>query len=365
MDVDSTLIQDEVIELLAEHAGRAAEVAAVTEARDARRARLRPEPARPGRHAGRPARVGARRGPRCRAPHPGRPHPGAHPQAPGFTVASCRAASSRSSSRSPLELGIDYVAGQPARGRRRPAHRPVIGEVVDRAGKATALREFAALEGLPMEPDRRDRRRRQRPRHARGRRARIAFNAKPIVRRPADTSLNVPYLDAILYLLGISREEIEDTDDDDHRATRLTRCRDTPRPPPRCSSSVGRRTGSAGLAPAPQFVKPVRRPPRQARADPTASSFQDEVVDLDTEESLPGRRAPAPRSSTRAPGPNCTTELAGQVDDATGAPRGRREPAALGALLPDSVGQALHRAHERGAVVGGHLGRRLDHEPTS
>jgi phosphoserine phosphatase len=37
----------------------------------------------------------------------------------------------------------------------------------------------------------------------------IAFNAKPIVRAAADTTVNVPYLDAILFLLGITREEIE------------------------------------------------------------------------------------------------------------------------------------------------------------
>ena len=40
----------------------------------------------------------------------------------------------------------------------------------------------------------------------------IAYNAKPIVRDAADTSVNVPYLDTILYLLGISREEIEAAD---------------------------------------------------------------------------------------------------------------------------------------------------------
>jgi len=40
----------------------------------------------------------------------------------------------------------------------------------------------------------------------------IAFNAKPVVREAADTAVNVPYLDAILYLLGISREEIEAAD---------------------------------------------------------------------------------------------------------------------------------------------------------
>ncbi|MEI2818865.1 MAG: hypothetical protein V9E81_01040 [Marmoricola sp.] len=41
----------------------------------------------------------------------------------------------------------------------------------------------------------------------------IAFNAKPIVAQQAQTALNVPYLDAILYLLGITREEVEDSDE--------------------------------------------------------------------------------------------------------------------------------------------------------
>ena len=40
----------------------------------------------------------------------------------------------------------------------------------------------------------------------------IAYNARPVVREMADTTLNVPYLDAIMYLLGISREEIEAAD---------------------------------------------------------------------------------------------------------------------------------------------------------
>jgi len=37
----------------------------------------------------------------------------------------------------------------------------------------------------------------------------IAFNAKPAVQASADTSLNVPYLDAVLFLLGLTREEVE------------------------------------------------------------------------------------------------------------------------------------------------------------
>ena len=42
----------------------------------------------------------------------------------------------------------------------------------------------------------------------------IAFNAKPAVKAEADTSINTPYLDAILYLMGIPREEIEAADRD-------------------------------------------------------------------------------------------------------------------------------------------------------
>ncbi len=40
----------------------------------------------------------------------------------------------------------------------------------------------------------------------------IAFNAKPVVREQADAALNVPYLDAVLPLLGITREDVEDAD---------------------------------------------------------------------------------------------------------------------------------------------------------
>jgi len=40
----------------------------------------------------------------------------------------------------------------------------------------------------------------------------IAFNAKPVVRAQADTGLTVPFLDPVLYLLGITREEIEQAD---------------------------------------------------------------------------------------------------------------------------------------------------------
>jgi phosphoserine phosphatase len=37
----------------------------------------------------------------------------------------------------------------------------------------------------------------------------IAFNARPALRDAADAAISVPYLDAVLFLLGIPREEIE------------------------------------------------------------------------------------------------------------------------------------------------------------
>ena len=88
----------------------------------------------------------------------------------------------------------------------------VVGAVVDRAGKAAALRRFAELEGLPLSRT-----------VAIGDGANdldmlaaaglgVAFNAKPVVRQQADTSVTVPYLDAVLFLLGITREEIEAAD---------------------------------------------------------------------------------------------------------------------------------------------------------
>jgi len=86
----------------------------------------------------------------------------------------------------------------------------VIGPVIDRAAKADALREFAALESLTMEQT-----------VAIGDGANdldmiaaaglgVAFNAKPAVKAAADSSLSNPNLDSVLYLLGITRDDITD-----------------------------------------------------------------------------------------------------------------------------------------------------------
>jgi phosphoserine phosphatase len=41
----------------------------------------------------------------------------------------------------------------------------------------------------------------------------VAFNAKPVVRAQAAAAVNTPYLDSVLYLLGIPRAEIEEAEE--------------------------------------------------------------------------------------------------------------------------------------------------------
>ncbi|MFL6150798.1 MAG: phosphoserine phosphatase SerB [Ornithinibacter sp.] len=212
MDVDSTLIQDEVIELLAEHAGRAAEVATVTES--AMRGELdfaQSLHARVATLAGLPVSV------LDEVRDAVRLSPGARTlvrtlKRLGFTVGVVSGGFLEVVEPIAHELGIDHVRANRLEVVDGTLTGRVLGDVVDRAGKAAALREFAALEGLPLART-----------VAIGDGANdldmlavaglgVAFNAKPMVRRQADTSLTVPYLDAVLFLLGISREEIEDAD---------------------------------------------------------------------------------------------------------------------------------------------------------
>ncbi len=86
----------------------------------------------------------------------------------------------------------------------------VEGPIIDRAAKAQALRDFAELESVDLEQT-----------IAIGDGANdldmiaiagmgIAFNAKPAVKAAADSSVSAPFLDSVLYLLGITREEIEE-----------------------------------------------------------------------------------------------------------------------------------------------------------
>lgn len=110
------------------------------------------------------------------------------------------------------DLGIDYFAANHLEVLDGALTGRIVGPVIDRAGKAEALRRFAAAAGIDVKNT-----------VAIGDGANdldmlaaaglgIAFNAKPLVRDKAHTSVNVPYLDAIIYLLGITREEVEAAD---------------------------------------------------------------------------------------------------------------------------------------------------------
>jgi len=49
----------------------------------------------------------------------------------------------------------------------------------------------------------------------------VAFNAKPALREVADASLSQPYLDTVLFLLGVTRGEIEAADAEDYGVRRV------------------------------------------------------------------------------------------------------------------------------------------------
>ncbi len=114
-----------------------------------------------------------------------------------------------------MELGLDFAEANTLEITAGKLTGRVVGQVVDRAGKERALRHFAAAAGVPLSQT-----------VAVGDGANdldmisaaglgIAFNAKQSVRDAADTSLSVPHLDAILYLLGISRDDVEAADAED------------------------------------------------------------------------------------------------------------------------------------------------------
>ena len=215
MDVDSTLVQGEVIEHLASHAGVRDEVAQVTARAMAgeldfeaslrqRVALLEGLPATALDHV-REALVltpGARTLVRTL-------------KRLGFVLTVVSGGFTQITDHLVTELGLDHAHANTLEIVDGRLTGRLVGPVVDRAAKADALERFAAEAGVPISQT-----------VAVGDGANdldmlnraglgIAFNAKPVVRQAADTAVSVPYLDAILFLLGITREEIEAADAED------------------------------------------------------------------------------------------------------------------------------------------------------
>lgn len=209
MDVDSTLVQGEVIELIADHAGCRDQVAEIT-GRAMRgeldfAASLRERVAL---LAGTPVEVLDEVRAKVRLT------PGARTLCQtmrelGFKLALVSGGFHEVVDPIAAELGIDAVRANRLATANGLLTGQLLGPIIDRQGKAEALVEFADRFGVALERT-----------VAVGDGANdldmiakaglgIAFNAKPVVRAAADASLNVPYLDSVLYLLGIPREEID------------------------------------------------------------------------------------------------------------------------------------------------------------
>jgi phosphoserine phosphatase len=110
------------------------------------------------------------------------------------------------------ELGLDFAAANELEVVDGALTGRVIGTVIDRPGKAVALARFAQQFGVPMSQT-----------VAVGDGANdidmleaaglgIAFNAKAALRARADTSVNQPFLDSVLFVLGIGMDEIAEAE---------------------------------------------------------------------------------------------------------------------------------------------------------
>ena len=203
MDVDSTLIQQEVIELLAAYAGKREEVAAVTEA--AMRGELdfaQSLHARVAVLAGLPADVVHSVRNQVKLSE-GAAELVAAFKAAGHTVAVVSGGFNQILEPIAYELSLDYWQANELEIVDGALTGKVLGAVVDRAAKEKYLREWAAAEGIALEHT-----------IAVGDGANdldmlgaagigVAFNAKPAVRAVADAALNMPYLDAVRYVAGV------------------------------------------------------------------------------------------------------------------------------------------------------------------
>ncbi|WHT18376.1 phosphoserine phosphatase SerB [Crossiella sp. CA-258035] len=211
-DVDSTLIQGEVIEMLAAHAGCEEQVREITEA--AMRGELdftQSLERRVALLAGLPASILTEVG-RTLELTPGARTTIRTLRRLGFRCGVVSGGFTQVIQGLAEELRLDFAAANELEIEDGKLTGRVTGEVVDRAGKAVALRRFATEYGIPLAQC-----------VAVGDGANdidmlstaglgVAFNAKPALREVADTALSQPFLDAVLFVLGVTRAEVEAAD---------------------------------------------------------------------------------------------------------------------------------------------------------
>jgi phosphoserine phosphatase len=209
MDVDSTLIQDEIIDLLAAEAGQAEEVATITrqvmageldfsEALTARVAALEGLPIAALESVAERIQLtpGARTFVRTL-------------KKMGMKIGIVSGGFTWFTDRLATDLGLDHAYANELEIEDQHLTGRIVGAPVDRARKAEILTEIARREAIALDQV-----------VAIGDGANdldmlataglgIAFNAKPVVRDAAHSAVSVPYLDAILFVLGIRRDEVD------------------------------------------------------------------------------------------------------------------------------------------------------------
>ena len=208
MDVDSTLIKNEMIDLLAEQAGVGEQCAAITS--EAMAGKLDFEESlrqRVALLAGQPEDIielayaelqltaGAKTFVRTL-------------KRLGYKVAIVSGGFTSFTDRLKDLLDLDYAFANTLERRRGVLTGEITGPIVDRQAKAELLKTLAAEEGIALEQV-----------VAVGDGANdldmlaaaglgVAFCAKPVVREAADATLSTPHLDAVLFMLGVRREEV-------------------------------------------------------------------------------------------------------------------------------------------------------------
>ncbi len=208
IDVDSTLIQDEVIDLLAEEAGCGPEVAAVTARAMAGELDFAESLIERVKYfEGLDASVFDSVRSKVRMTPGARTFIGTL-QRMGFRTAIVSGGFTLVTDWLAANMGIDHAIANRLEVVDGKCTGRVIGKIIDRQGKADALVRIAAEEGIPVDQV-----------VAVGDGANdldmlntaglgVAFNAKALVQEAADASVNVPYLDALLFILGVRSEDI-------------------------------------------------------------------------------------------------------------------------------------------------------------